>query len=244
MINVIINGSNGKMGIEAVKAVTKAPNMQVVAALDKGDNLAASITQHKADIVVDLTHPSAVKQNVTIILTNNAHAVVGTTGLSETDLNDIKTLAKKHHKAAIVCPNFAIGAILMMQLAAQAAKHLPEVEIIEYHHNQKADAPSGTAIKSAEVIAAANPNVNSRPIDEKELIPGSRGAICKNIPIHAVRLPGQVADQDILLGGLGQTLKLSHRTISREAFMPGIILCINKASSLNAGLTYGLENLL
>lgn len=244
MIKVIINGYKGKMGQEAVKAVTAEKNMQLVATCGRDDSLAKAIKTHNAQVVVDLTHPTSVKQNVITILENGAHAVVGTTGLTETDLNDIQTLAQSKQKAAIVCPNFAIGAILMMQLAAQAAKHLPEVEIIEYHHNQKVDAPSGTAIKSAEVIACSNPNINSTPLTQKEVITGSRGAMHKNIPIHAVRLPGQVADQDIILGGLGQTLTLSHRTSSRDAFMPGIIHCINKAASVKPGLIYGLEKLL
>ena len=145
----------------------------------------------------------------------------------------------------LVCPNFAIGAILMMTCAAEIAKYMPRVEIIESHHDKKVDAPSGTAIKTAQVIAESNPSINKKTklIDETEILPGARGGKKGNIPIHSVRLPGIVADQTVTFGGVGQTISLSHRTINREAFMPGVILAIRTVTQLK-GLTYGLEKIL
>ena len=243
MINVVINGYKGKMGSEAVKAVSAAEDMQVSGQCDVGDNVASIIKAVHADVVVDLTNPSSVRSNAESILRAGAHAVVGTTGLSDQDLEALNQIALTENRAIIVCPNFAIGAVLMMKLAAEAAKYLHQVEIIEFHHDKKADAPSGTALKTADMIAAANPEINATERDEKELIPGSRGARRRRIPIHAIRLPGIVANQEVIFGGLGQTLSIRHDTHSRECFMPGILLCIRKIRD-HKGLIYGLEHLL
>lgn len=243
MTNVIINGFKGNMGKSAVNAVTNDPTLNLIATLDKEDSLHNSLSSNNVDVTVDLTHPSCVFENVQTILNNNSHAVVGTTGLTKEQLNICDNLAKSNNKAVIVCPNFAIGAILMMQFAAQAAKFFERCEIIEYHHEKKADAPSGTAIKTAELISNNVEKINSTQLDEKELISGARGATKNNIPIHSVRIPGVVANQDVIFGDQGQSLTIKHETISRDAFMPGLILAI-KAASNKVGLVYGLEHLL
>ena len=197
----------------------------------------------KSNIVVDLTHPSCVFENCKTILNNNNHAVVGTTGLTQDQLKELETIAKKQSKTIIICPNFAISAILMMRFAQEAAKFMDRCEIIEYHHDKKADAPSGTAIKTAQLINENNETINTETLNEDELIPGSRGAIVNNIPIHALRIPGVVANQEVIFGTTGQSLTVRHDTISREAFMPGLILAI-KATSSYDGLIYGLENII
>lgn len=243
MIRVIVNGYKGKMGAEAVLAIEAEDDMELVAKTSRGDNLAKEIAQNKADVVLDLTHPDSVRNNVDIILSSGAHAVVGTTGLTKEDLQDLNDMALKAKKACIVCPNFSIGAILMMRFAAQAAHYLPDVEIIEYHHNKKADAPSGTSMKTAELIANACEAVNATPMTEKLAIPGVRGGRHKNIPIHSVRIPGVIADEDVIFGGLDQSLTLSHRTLSRKSFMPGILVTIREAVK-REGVVYGLENIL
>lgn len=244
MIQVVVNGANGKMGMETVKAVTDSKTTQLVAALDKEDDLTHCLQNNTVDVVIDFTHPSVAFSNVMSILQHGAHAVVGTTGFSDDDLQTIRKTAATHQKAALIMPNFAIGAVLMMKYAAEAAKYMPRAEIIEYHHDKKADAPSGTAIKTAQLIHAINPDINDVTLDEEELIDGARGGACQNIPIHSVRLPGYVASQEVILGGTGQTLRFRHDTISRDSFMPGVILCCEKAQGHAGELVYGLENLL
>jgi len=243
MIKVLINGAKGKMGVETVKAVSNDSELELVGTIDFDDNLSQAITDLKPDVVVDFTNPDSVKGNTLTILNSGCYAVIGTTGLSEKDLMDLEIAALENKTAVLVCPNFAIGAVLMMQFAAQAAKHMPRCEIIEMHHDKKIDAPSGTAIKTAELICESNPQINVEKLKEKEIVLGSRGGNKHNIPIHAIRLPGFVANQEVIFGGLGQTLHIKHDTISRESFMPGVILSIKKAQSLK-GLVYGLENLL
>ncbi|MGE4169550.1 MAG: 4-hydroxy-tetrahydrodipicolinate reductase [Candidatus Margulisiibacteriota bacterium] len=243
MITVAIIGAKGKMGTEAVKAVSAAPNMAVVAQIGRGDAVAETLKTTKPQVVVELTHPSSVFDHCTTILESGAHAVVGTTGLTQDQLKTLDALAKERGLGILVCPNFAIGAVLMMKFAAEAARYMPRAEIIEFHHDKKADAPSGTALKTAELMANATPNLNDVVLDEIESIPGARGGIHRNIPIHSVRLPGYIAHQEVLFGGLGQTLSLRHDTISRESFMPGVLLCIQKVSQIK-GLVYGMENIL
>jgi 4-hydroxy-tetrahydrodipicolinate reductase len=243
-INVIVNGAKGKMGCMAVPAIESAKSLTLVGQTDRGDNLADSIESCNADVVVDLTHPDCVLENVTTILNSTRHAVVGTTGLTESDLKVLHELAKQKNRCVCVCPNFAIGAVLLMKFAAEAANYFPDIEIIESHHNQKADAPSGTALKTADLIYEQNNMINASPSHETECITGARGGKYKNIPIHSVRLPGIIADQEVIMGGVGQTLSIKHHTISRESFMPGIILCAEQVMCRPSGLIYGLEKLL
>lgn len=244
MIQVVVNGSKGKMGQETVKAITQCDTTHLVAGLDKEDNLERVLQEKKVDCVVDFTHPTVAFQNVMTILKNGVHAVVGTTGFTEDHIQTIQETAILYRKAALIMPNFAIGAVLMMKYASEAAKYLPRAEIIEYHHDKKADAPSGTAIKTAQLIQETQSDINAVTLDEEELIAGARGADCQNIPIHSVRLPGYVASQEVILGGTGQTLRFRHDTISRDSFMPGVLLCCNKADHYAGQLVYGLENLL
>jgi len=264
-IKVIVNGAAGKMGREVVKAVSKEKDMELVGAVDLkevgvdagtvagvvilgvqiSDNLENIIKATKADVVVDVTHPSAVMENTKTILENSANAVIGTTGITEENLTEIKNLCAKHKVNAIVAPNFAIGAVLMMKFSKLAAKYMPRVEIIELHHDGKADAPSGTAIKTAEMMLEeqAKKEQKAEKVKEIEKIDGVRGGNIEGIHIHSVRLPGLVAHQEVIFGGLGQTLKIRHDSISRESFMPGVLLCIRKVKEVK-GLTYGLDNLL
>jgi 4-hydroxy-tetrahydrodipicolinate reductase len=217
-IKVLVNGAKGKMGEETVKAVQKADGLTLVGQADAGDDLAKKIKETGAEVVVDFTVPQSVMGNIKIILESGAHAVVGTTGTTEANLNEIKTLTEKHHVNCLVAPNFAIGAVLMMQFAQEAIKHMPHAEIIEYHHETKVDKPSGTSLKTAHLMG-------------------------KEVPIHSVRLPGLVAHQEVIFGGLGQTLTIRHDSISRESFMPGVILAIKKIGKAK-GLVHGLEHLL
>ncbi|MFA4967210.1 MAG: 4-hydroxy-tetrahydrodipicolinate reductase, partial [Candidatus Margulisiibacteriota bacterium] len=183
-IKVIINGAKGKMGKETIKAVSRETDLDLVAQTDIGDNLVEEIKKHSAEVVVDFTRPDAAMANIRIILTSGAHAVVGTTGISKDDLAEIEKLCEANKVNCVVAPNFAIGAVLMMQFAKDAAKHMPHAEIIEMHHQQKVDRPSGTAVKTAQMM--------------KEVM--GEGA---DIPIHSVRLPGYVASQEVIFGGLG-----------------------------------------
>ena len=215
---VLVNGAKGKMGSETVKAVSKESDLELVGKTDLGDDLAKAIAKSKASVVVDFTQPDSVMKNVKTILENKVHAVVGTTGLTQDNLAEIKKLCAENNVNCIVAPNFAIGAVLMMKFAQEAVKHMPQVEIIELHHDKKVDAPSGTALKTAELMG-------------------------KKVPIHSVRLPGLVAHQEVIFGGLGQTLKIRHDSISRESFMPGVMLAVRKAKKLK-GLVYGLEKIL
>jgi len=245
MIKVLVNGAAGKVGSETVKAVKNEKDLQLVGATDVNDDLKASIASAKPDVVVDFTHPGVVMANVRKILESRVHAVVGTTGLSGNDLEEIKKLCEKNKVNCLVAPNFAIGAVLMMMFSRTAAKYMPNVEIIELHHDKKADSPSGTAMKTAEMILqseAAKGLVKGKQ-SEIENLDGARGGSLGGIHIHSVRLPGFVASQEVIFGGLGQTLTIRHDTISRESFMPGVIMAIRGIKELN-GLVYGLENLL
>lgn len=264
-IKVLAIGAAGRMGKEVIKAVSKETDMELVSAVDVKDvgvdpgnlvgigplgieiskDLNKAISATKPDIAIDFTHPSIVMQNIKTILEAKVHAVVGTTGITEENLTKIKKLCSKNGVNAIIAPNFAIGAVLMMSFAKAAAKHMPRVEIIELHHDGKADAPSGTAVKTAEMILEGEA-VKEQPepkVKEIEKIDGVRGGSLDRIHIHSVRLPGLVAHQEVIFGGLGQTLSIRHDSISRESFMPGVIMAVRKVRNLK-GLTYGLEKLL
>ncbi|MGB9612743.1 MAG: 4-hydroxy-tetrahydrodipicolinate reductase [Candidatus Margulisiibacteriota bacterium] len=217
-IRVIVNGAKGKMGQEVVRAVQKELDLELVGQTDLGDNLAEVIKSTQAEVVVDFTHPKSVMDNIRVILSNGAHGVIGTTGITKENIKEIEILCERNGVNCLVAPNFAIGAVLMIQFAKEAIKYFPHAEIIELHHETKLDAPSGTALKTAEAMG-------------------------KEVPIHSVRLPGLVAHQEVIFGGLGQTLTIRHDSISRESFMPGVILAIKKIKGLK-GLTYGLEKIL
>jgi 4-hydroxy-tetrahydrodipicolinate reductase len=244
LIRVIVNGCNGKMGKTIITGLQDNNEIQLVGKTGRNDNLEQEIKFKKARVVVDFTHPSSVYNNIKIILNNKSHAIVGTTGLNEDQRADIDRIAKENGVGVLIAPNFAIGAILMMKFAAEAAKYMPHVEIIEYHHDQKADAPSGTAIKTAEYIISKTGILRKPAVESEEMYESaSQGARAGNIRIHAVRLPGFVASQEVIFGETGQTLKIRHDSINRSSFIPGIILGIQKISNYT-GLVYGLENLL
>lgn len=242
MIRVAVNGANGKMGAESVSAIKADAALELVGAYNDSNDLATKIVADKADVVVDFTTPHVAYANTKTIIESGAHPVIGTTGFTPEQITELKELSQSLKRGGIIAPNFAIGAILMMQFAKDCATYFPHVEIIEYHHNHKADAPSGTAIKTAELIAE-NRKVPTATVAEKEMIKGARGGQCQDIPIHSVRLPGIVANQQVIFGGDGQTLSITHDTINRQAFMPGVVLACKAVKTLDT-LVYGLENIL
>ena len=245
MIKVIVNGAKGNMGKASVQAIDHDDELNCVAQCDVDSNLKDEISSLEPDVVLDFTHPNVVFSNAKTILAAGKRAVIGTTGLTEPQLQELDGLSKSNNTGVLVCPNFAIGAVLMMQFAAQASKYLNEVEIIEYHHPYKADAPSGTAIKTADMIHDVTPTINDRFGDFKqtELIEGAKGGYYKNIPIHSVRLDSYIASQEVLMGSPGQRLTIRHDSMDRASFMPGVCLAIKKSLDVT-GLVYGLEKLL
>lgn len=263
MIRVIVCGAYGRMGREVLRAVHKDEQLSIVGAVDVksdfadvgeligvgktgvtvGNDLQSVINEAKPQIMIDFTSPAAVMANVRTAIKSGVCPVVGTTGLSETDVAEVDRLCRQHQVNAIIAPNFSLGAVLMMQLAQQAARYFPHVEIIELHHDQKVDAPSGTALRTAELIAQQRGALKQGHPDEVEKLPGARGGELQGIRIHSVRLPGYMAHQEVIFGGLGQTLTIRHDSIARESFMPGVLLACKKVLTVN-GLVYGLENIM
>jgi len=242
-IRVLVNGAKGKMGQMAVKSLSNHADFILVGETTRSDDLAQAIKQSKAQVVVDLTNADSVFQNAETIIAAGAHPVIGTTGLLSDQIEKLQAACAKAQLGGVIAPNFSIGAMLMMKFAGEFAKFFPEVEIIEMHHAGKLDSPSGTAIRTAENIAKARSETSKPVKSTKETIPGARGAQYKNIPIHALRLPGLIAHQQVIFGGLGETLTIKHDTIDRECFMPGLLLACRKSLELKS-LVYGLENLL
>jgi len=245
MIKVGVLGANGKMGTQTVATITAAADLELVAALDLGDSI-ETLKKSGAEVVVDFTHPDSVMANLEYAINNGINVVVGTTGFDSAKLAKVKELLAKNPKVgALIAPNFGLGAVLMMQFAAQAAKHFESVEIIELHHPNKADAPSGTATRTAELITDARKVANRPPMPDAttSALPGARGAKVGDVAIHSVRLRGLVAHQEVILGDQGETLSIRHDSIDRTGFMPGVLLGIRKVGS-HPGLTFGLENFL
>ncbi len=242
LIRVLINGAKGSMGKESVKAITEDQELELVAQTDLGDNLANTIKKTKAEVVVDFTTAEVVLENSIAIIESGARPVIGTSGLLPEQFSNLDELCRTHNNGGIIVPNFAIGAVLMMKYAQDAAKYFPNVEIIELHHNLKVDSPSGTAIKTANLLSESRKSVHEK-IDEKEIISGARGAKSEGIRIHSIRLPGLVAHQEIIFGGKSQTLKIRHDSINRDSFMSGVCLACKKVMHLKK-LVYGLEHLL
>jgi 4-hydroxy-tetrahydrodipicolinate reductase len=260
---VLICGICGKMGQEVARAVSKEDDMEVVAGVDLENvgvdigivagigalgvvimnDLVTAIDKTQPDVMVDFTNPKVVLSNLRTAMSKGIDCVIGTTGFSEADVADVRELAEKSGTKVIIAPNFAIGAILMMKFASMAARFFPDVEIIELHHNQKMDAPSGTAIKTAELIIKERKDAISAPKNEMEKIKGARGGELEGVRLHSVRLPGFVAHQEVIFGNAGQTLTIRHDSINRESFMPGVIMSIRKLKDIE-GVVYGLEGLL
>lgn len=207
------------------------------------DSLETALLEERPDVLVDFTVPSSVRRHAEMALEMGVRPVVGTTGLSEEDIAELARLSGERRVGAVIAPNFALGAVLMMMFAARAAKYFPHVEIIEMHHDRKLDAPSGTSLKTAEMIARNRPELKQGHPEEKETLEGVRGGLRYGFRIHSVRLPGMVAHQEVIFGGPGQTLTLRHDSIDRESFMPGVKLAIQRVMELDH-LVYGLEHLL
>lgn len=242
MIRVIVNGAKGKMGQVACSAIGQDSRFTLVAATSREDNLAAIIQQEEADVVVDLTRADAAFANSMQIINAGACPVIGTSGLQPEEISELKELCSKQSLGGIIVPNFSLSAVLMMRFAAEAARYLAAVEIIEMHHPQKYDAPSGTAMKTADMIADAKEQ-NEAVAMENELIIGARGGKHRGVSIHSLRLPGVLANQQVIFGNPGETLTLTHNTLDRASFMPGLLLACEKVTQLHT-LYYGLEELM
>ncbi|MEK3808311.1 4-hydroxy-tetrahydrodipicolinate reductase [Metabacillus sp. SLBN-84] len=261
-IKVVIAGPRGRMGREAVKLAEETPHFTLVGAVDHkfggqtlkeaGDfksealiytDIEACFQETKPDVLIDLTTPEIGKIHTKKALEYGVRPVVGTTGFSDADLKELEQLTEEKGIGAIIAPNFAIGAILMMKFSQMAAKYFADVEILEMHHDQKLDAPSGTGLKTAEMISAVREEKEQGHPDEKEILDGARGANYKGIHVHSIRLPGLVAHQEVLFGGDGQTLSIRHDSFNRASFMSGVKLCVEQVMKLDL-LVYGLENLI
>jgi 4-hydroxy-tetrahydrodipicolinate reductase len=248
------------MGREVLRAVAAEKDMQVVAAVDPGVSAAAleddgggevpvfadlssALDATTPAVLVDFTRPDTVAGNVRTALAAGVECVVGTTGLDRAALEELASGAEGG-VTLFVAPNFAIGAVLMMRFAAEAARHMPHAEIVELHHDRKLDAPSGTAMLTASLIGEARGGAPDAPGRDTEIEQGARGALVDGVPIHSVRLPGLVAHQAVVFGGAGQTLTIRHDSIDRTSFMPGVVLAVREVGRLRGGLVVGLENLL
>ncbi|CAN2205236.1 DapB Dihydrodipicolinate reductase [Candidatus Nanopelagicaceae bacterium] len=242
MIKVAVLGAKGRMGSEVVKAVEAASDLELVAALDLGDSLEVLVASG-VEVVVDFTTPDSVMGNLEFLTKNNIHAVVGTTGFDDARIIALNSLLRVSKSGVLIAPNFAIGAVLMMEFATKAARYFESAEIIELHHPNKVDAPSGTAARTAELMSKARKDAGlaSMPDATTTSLEGARGATVGDVPVHSVRLRGLVAHQEVILGGLGETLTIRHDSLDRAGFMPGVLLGIRKVST-HPGLTFGLEN--
>lgn len=244
-IKVAVLGSKGRMGSESVKAIKSATDLDLVAELDQNDSL-DNLVKSGAQVVIDFTHPDSVMNNLEFALKNSIHVVVGTTGFDDKRLQQVKDwISANPGVGAVIAPNFGLGAVLMMQFAAKAAQYFESVEIVELHHPDKADAPSGTASRTAELITQARKDAKRPPMPDKTSsgLEGARGAKVGDVPVHSVRLRGLVAHQEVLLGDQGETLTIRHDSIDRTGFMPGVLLAIREVIN-RPGLTFGLEHLM
>ncbi|WP_181348272.1 4-hydroxy-tetrahydrodipicolinate reductase [Thalassobacillus sp. CUG 92003] len=262
-IKLIVAGPRGRMGSEALRMIEKEEGFHLVACIDrKHDGYAvkdietlpsfealiyedaeACLSTVEADVLIDLTTPEFCYKHTKLALEHNVRPVIGTTGFTQDQLDELTELAESKGLGAVIAPNFAVGAVLMMQFAKWAAKYFPDVEIIERHHDQKRDAPSGTAVKTAQLIQdVRNPHKQGHE-EEKETVEGARGADIDGMKIHSVRLPGYVAHQEVVFGGMSQSLTIKHDSVHRESFMSGVKLAAEQVMKLDL-LVYGLENLM
>lgn len=259
-MKVAVAGAAGRMGREVCRTVALEKGMELVCAFDPagaGAPLKGLVPEAEphleviadlegmldsgAEVMVDFTIAEAARKNISFALSHGIHVIAGTTGLADSDLDDWRRIAEVSGAHCLIAPNFAIGAILLMKFAAEAAKYMPDCEIIELHHPYKLDAPSGTARLTAGKVAAALENVDA-PVEGKTAPPAaSRGMTVKGIPVHSVRLPGLVAHQEIIFGGQGQTLTIRHDSIDRSSFMPGVVFALRRIKE-HPGLTVGLES--
>ena len=269
-IPVVVNGAGGKMGREVIKAVSAAPDMMLVGAVDRNPNyrgqdvgelagcgaleipvlddlqsvLVLATQETVQGVMVDFTHPDGVYENVRSSIAYGVRPVVGTTGLSDEKMQDLADFAEKASTGCLIVPNFSIGMVLLQQAVLQAAQYFDHLEIIELHHNQKADAPSGTALKTAAMLSELGKTYNPSQVKETETITGARGGIVgENINIHSIRLPGLIAHQEVIFGAKGEIYSLRHDTSDRSCYMAGVLLAIRKVTQLKS-LVYGLEKIL
>jgi len=247
LISVGVLGARGRMGTEVCRAVDEAEDLELVAMVDERDWL-FNVADAGAQVVVDFTRPDSVMENIRFCIDQNIHCVVGTTGFDEQRLATIaEWLQPKPEVGVLIAPNFGIGAVLLMRFAQEAARFFPSVEIVELHHPAKVDAPSGTAARTARLVAAARraAGVPAAPdaTREADSLPGARGAAVEGVPVHAIRLAGLVAHQEVLMGSAGETLTLRHDSYDRASFMPGVLLAVREIGS-RPGLTVGIESLL
>lgn len=259
MINVVVTGAAGKMGRELCRAVLDDPDTNLVGAVDvteigadvgellgrasigvKIGTLEDALEGGEANVLVDFTHAAAVMENVRTAANAHVHLVIGTTGLSEDDKAEIRKLCMENNVHAIIAANFAIGAVLMMKFSELAARYMNRAEIIELHHDQKRDAPSGTAMQTAKLIGA---KIKGPKVESEEILAGARGGKHENVRIHSVRLPGFVAHQEVIFGGIGQSLTVRHDSIDRTSFMPGVLMAV-KAVLEYPGVTVGLDKIM
>jgi 4-hydroxy-tetrahydrodipicolinate reductase len=238
-MKVAVLGAKGRMGSEVVRAVEASDDLSVCCAYDVGD----TVDLTGADVAVDFTHPDAVMDNLKACIDAGVHAVVGTTGFDEDRLAQLRSWLEGSKTGVVVAPNFGIAAVLMMRFAAQAAPHFDSVEIVELHHAGKADAPSGTSRRTAELVSEARAGLPPMPDATTQALDGARGALVDGVRIHSVRLAGLVAHQEVLLGGAGESLTIRHDSYDRASFMPGVLLAVRQVPS-RPGLTVGLDALL
>lgn len=264
MIKVGVVGALGKMGKEVVKAVVNEQDMELVAAIDiQGEGIDAGLAAagvksgilietdlekaletKKPDVVIDFTQPAGIYDHVCLYIKHKVKSVIGTTGLKDEEIKNLKELSKQNSTSCLIAPNFSTGAVLLMMFAKQASKYFKNAEIIELHHNQKKDAPSGTAIKTAQLMAEENPDFTLGNCPETETIQGARGAnSVANIHIHSVRMPGYIASQEVIFGASGQIFKLRHDSMDRTCYMDGVILAVRYVFD-NNNFIYGLDNIM
>jgi 4-hydroxy-tetrahydrodipicolinate reductase len=242
-MRVGVLGANGKVGTTMVQAVQAADDLSFTVGVDAGDPL-GQLVDSRTEVVIDFTHPDVVMDNLKFLIESGLHAVVGTTGFTDERLEQVKAwLADSPGVAVLIAPNFAIGAVLSMHFAQQAARYFESVEVIELHHPHKADAPSGTAARTARLIAAARKDMPPNPDATSTGLDGARGADVDGVPVHSVRLAGLVAHQEVLFGTAGETLTIRHDSLDRTSFVPGVLLAVRRVAE-RPGLTVGIEPLL
>lgn len=242
-MRVAVLGAKGKVGATMVAAVRDAADLELSAEVDAGDAL-STLTDSDTEVVIDFTHPDVVMDNLKFLIDNGIHAVVGTTGFTEERIAQVRAwLDATPGASVLIAPNFAIGAVLSMHFAKQAARHFESVEVIELHHPYKADAPSGTATRTAKLLAEARKGLPPNPDATSTGLDGARGADVDGIPVHSIRLAGLIAHQEVLFGTTGETLTIRHDSLDRTSFVPGVLLGVRKVAQ-RPGLTIGIEPLL
>ncbi len=249
MIKVGVCGALGKMGQEVVQAVTDCPETELVAKIDIASpemyhTIEAAHRVEDIDVIIDFTQPKSIFENAKYCLNNGIKIVIGTTGLSDEQIVELKKLSQEKNTGCLIAPNFSTGAVLMMMFAKQAAKYFDNAEIIELHHNQKKDAPSGTAIKTAAMMAEVKEDFAKNNCPETETIEGARGGNSySNIHIHSVRMPGYIASQEVIFGSSGQIMTIRHDSMDRKCYMQGVLLAVKHVAEKN-DFVYGLDNIM